>query len=76
MSADRVGSPLGQAMVRSNVSALVRMALDEGARLPVRDEPCGHSGQIALRCGTEVGPVRVEVGDDERTRHVGVVERP
>src|SRR5437667_4150406 len=62
---DRTGSPLSERLVRPGVSPLVRMALDEDARLPIRCEPRGGPVEVTARRRAELGTARVEVGDDD-----------
>src|SRR6266700_2678093 len=62
---DRIGSPLSERLVRPSVSPLVRMALDEDARAPIRCEPCGGPVEVTPRRRAELGMARVEVGDDD-----------
>src|SRR6266568_9107065 len=65
MFTDRIGSPLSQRLVRSGLSPLVRIPLDEDARVSIRCEPRGGPIEVAPRRRTELGTARVEVGDDD-----------
>src|SRR6266851_2536997 len=62
---DRTGSPLSERLIRLGVSPLVRMALDEDARLPIRCEPRGGPVEVTARRRAELGTARVEGGDDD-----------
>src|SRR6266478_2415637 len=62
---DRTGSPLSERLIRLGVSPLVRMALDEDARVRIRGEPRGGPVEVTPRRRAQLGTARVEVGDDD-----------
>ena len=52
---DRTGSPLSERLIRLGVSPLVRMALDEDARVRIRCEPRGGPVEVTARRRAELG---------------------
>src|SRR5207245_9203830 len=61
----RIGSPLSERLVRPGLSPLIRIPLDEDARVSIRCEPRGGPIEVTPRRRTELGTARVEVGDDD-----------
>lgn len=56
---DRTGSPLSERLVRPGVSPLIRIALDEDARAPIRCEPRGGPVEVTPRRRAELKAVAI-----------------
>jgi hypothetical protein len=59
MITDRTGSPLSERLVRPGVSPLIRIALDEDARAPIRCEPRGGPVEVTPRRRAELKAVAI-----------------